>query len=224
MPFCASRISRLPVFGHHNLTRAQPRQSGVDRIRRAVFQHHAPGRNIAGRDTHRLAQGCQRHQHIGAARIEQRFLGQRARRHETDDIARHQRLRTGRSFAFRPCLGLVRRFDLLGDRYPLARLDQPRQMPFRSVDRHAAHRHGFAPALAPAGQRDVEDGGGAPRIVEEQLEEIAHAIEKQRAFGLTLQRVILLHHRSVAAGHARARAKPWPIREAVRTRFPRAFP
>jgi hypothetical protein len=97
-------------------------------------------------------------------------------------------------------------------------------MPFRSVDRHAAHRHGFAPALAPAGQRDVEDGGGAPRIVEEQLEEIAHAIEKQRAFGLTLQRVILLHHRSVAAGHARARAKPWPIREAVRTRFPRAFP
>ena len=93
---------------------------------------------------------------------------------------------------FFACFG---RFDLLGDRDPAARLDQPGEIAFRRMHRHAAHRDRLAQMLAPAGQRDVEDLRGRPGIVEEQLEEIAHPVEQQAIPRLRLEREVLRHHR-----------------------------
>ena len=58
--------------------------------------------------------------------------------------------------------------------------------------------------FAAAGESDVEDLRSGLRIVEEQFEEIADAIEQQGVAGLILETAILLHHRrrSVGAGHA----------------------
>jgi hypothetical protein len=55
--------------------------------------------------------------------------------------------------------------------------------------------------LAPAGQRDVEHLR-RPRIVEEQLEKIAHAIEQQAIARLGLEREILRHHRGQRRGNS----------------------
>ena len=71
------------------------------------------------------------------------------------------------------------------------------------MDRHAAHRDRLAGILAALGQRDVEARRGDLRIVEEQFEEIAHAVEQQGVAGLFLEAAVLGHHRgwSVGAGH-----------------------
>jgi len=126
---------------------------------------------------------------VRAASLKQAFLGERARRHETHDVARDERLRPAPRFRLR------RGFDLLGDRDAVPGADQPREIGFGRMDGDAAHRHRRTAMLAARGQRDVERRGGRLRIVEEQLEEIAHAIEKQAIAGLVLQRPILRHHR-----------------------------
>ena len=75
------------------------------------------------------------------------------------------------------------------------------------MDRHAAHRHRLPAILAALGERDVEAGRGMLRVVEEQLEEIAHPVEQQGVARLGLEAVILRHHRRlfggkvVASGH-----------------------
>jgi len=43
--------------------------------------------------------------------------------------------------------------------------------------RNAAHRDRLVPIGPALGQRNVEAGGGDFRVVEEQLEEVAHPIE-----------------------------------------------
>src|SRR5690606_13981320 len=86
-------------------------------------------------------------------------------------------------------------FDLLGDGDAAAGLDQTRKVAFRRMDRHTAHRDRRAVVLAAAGERDVEHLAGGLRIVEEQLEEIAHAVEQQAIARLALEREILRHHR-----------------------------
>jgi malate dehydrogenase (oxaloacetate-decarboxylating)(NADP+) len=48
------------------------------------------------------------------------------------------------------------------------------------MDRHAAHRDVLALMLAALGQRDAERAAGDFRVLEEQLVEIAHAVEQQR--------------------------------------------
>ena len=47
---------------------------------------------------------------------------------------------------------------------------------------------------------DIERGAGDLRIVEEQLEEIAHPVEQQAILGLGLERQILGHHRGGGGG------------------------
>jgi hypothetical protein len=100
-----------------------------------------------------------------------RFLGQRSRGHDADDRAVDQ------------CLGahalarLLRRLGLLGDGDAVAGLDQAGEIAVHRVRRHAAHRDALAVMLAARGERDIEAGAGDLRIVEEQFEEIAHAIE-----------------------------------------------
>ena len=73
---------------------------------RAFLELHPPGRDVAGGDAARAAHLAHRGQHVGPARLEQRFLGQRAGGDEADDVARDQRLRAAALLApprgFRP--------------------------------------------------------------------------------------------------------------------------
>ena len=80
-------------------------------------------------------------------------------------------------------------------RIPLARADQPREVAFCRMHRNPAHRDRRAIVLAAAGQRDVEYLARHFRIVEEQLEEIAHPVEQQAIGRLALEREVLGHHR-----------------------------
>ena len=140
---------------------------------------------------------------LAAAAVEQRLLGQRPRRDQADDRALDQRLGPAR------LARLGRAFDLLGDGDAVAGADQPGEIGFGGMDRHAAHRHRLAAVRAALGQRDVEAGRGGLGVVEEQLEEIAHPVEQQRIARLGLEAVILRHHRRLLgrrrAGHSPSR-------------------
>ena len=118
----------------------------------------------------------------------QRVLGERAGRHETGDVAAHQRL--GAALA-----RLGRVLDLLADGDPVAERDQPMQIFLGALDRHAAHRDVAAQMLAALGEHDAERAAGGLGVVEEHLVEIAHPVEQQ-AIGIGgLDLDILLHHR-----------------------------
>ena len=73
----------------------------------------------------------------------------------------------------------------------------------RAHHRHAAHRDVLAQMLATLGELDAERTRSLDRVFEEQLEEIAHAVEEEavRIGGLDLG--ILRHHRRHAFGAAR---------------------
>ena len=129
------------------------------RVRASAAREHAPARipPVPSRPVEmsqaatpqRPAHVAYGGQHVGAARFEQRFLGQRAGGDEAHDVARHQRLR-GRLPSRLPAFASSGRFDLFGDRHAAARLDQPGEIAFRRMDRHAAHRHRLAVVLAAA--------------------------------------------------------------------------
>src|SRR3546814_2105518 len=87
------------------------------------------------------------------------------------------------------------RLHLLGDRDAMPRPDESREIGFGRMDGNAAHRHRRPAMLAARRQRDVERRCGRLCIVEEQLEEIAHAIEEQAIARPFLERPILRHHR-----------------------------
>ena len=72
-----------------------------------------------------------------------------------------------------------------------------REIALDAVERHAGHRDRLAGRLTARRQRDVEQPRGALRVVEEQLVEIAHAIEQQHVGVLRLQAQVLLHHGGV---------------------------
>jgi hypothetical protein len=116
------------------------------------------------------------------------FFGQRARRDEPDDIAADDRLRAA-------LLGFRRILDLFADGDPEAEADQFLQIVVSRMDRHAAHGN-VEPHMLPAPrQRDAERPRGIDGVLEEQLVEIAHAVEQQavRIGGLDLDE--LFHHR-----------------------------
>ena len=121
-------------------------------------------------------------------RIEQRILGDRAGRDDAHDVALDHRLAAA-------LLGLGRVFDLLADGDLEALADQAREIGLVAVDRHAAHRDVLARVLAALGERDVEGRGGLHRVVEEQLVEVAHAVEQQAVGMGRLDRQVLRHHR-----------------------------
>ena len=105
-------------------------------------------------------------------RVEQPVLGQRAGRDDAHDGAAHRRLAAA-------LLGLGRVLHLLADGDLEALADQAREIGLGGMHRHAAHRDVGALVLAALGQRDVERRRRLDRVVEEQLVEIAHAIEQQ---------------------------------------------
>jgi hypothetical protein len=117
--------------------------------------------------------------------LEERIVGHGAGRDHAHHLAVDRALRFGRVA------------DLLAQRNRLALAHEARQVGVDAVIRHARHGDRFAARLAARGQRDVEEPGGAPRVVVEQLVEVAHAIEKEGARVLGLDAQVLLHHRSV---------------------------
>ena len=110
------------------------------------------------------------------AGIEQRLLGERARCDQAHHVALHHRLGTALSR-----LGGV--LDLLADRHPASGGDQTLEIIVGGMDRHAAHGNVLAQMLAALGQGDAERARGDFRVLEEQLVEVAHAVE-QEAIGI----------------------------------------
>ena len=204
----------VPPLGRDQLACADPRECGSKCLGRAFLQLHPPSRDVARGQAAHPAHLAYRREHVRASRLEQRFLGQRAGGYEADDVARHQRLRSAALPRFFGTLGL------LGDRHPAAGLDQPREVAFGRMHRHPAHRDRLAVVLAAARQRDVEHAAGGLGVVEEQLEEVAHAVEQQAIAGLALEREVLRHHRGGGADHANGVAVPLPIREHPGESFP----
>ena len=78
--------------------------------------------------------------------------------------------------------------------------DQPRQIAFMRMGRHAAHGDLLATMLPTKGQRDIKRGGSGFGIGEEQLIEIAHAEKHQRIRMRGLGDEPLRHGRRGAAG------------------------
>ncbi len=125
----------------------------------AAIAQSSPARPIAARQ-------------FAAEDFEQRLFGERPGRDEADDGPVDQRLRPAR------LPGLGGAFGLLGNRHTVARTDQAGEIGFGGMYGNAAHRDRLAIRLSSLGQRDVETGRCGLRVIEEQFEEVAHAIEQ----------------------------------------------
>ena len=127
------------------------------------------------------------------AGVEQAFLGERAWGDEADHVAPHHGLRTA--------LPRLRRvLDLLADRDAVALRDQALEIFVGRMDRHAAHGNVLAEMLAALGERDAERARGDRGVLEEQLVEIAHAVEQETIGVGRFDLEILRHHRRGDAG------------------------
>ncbi len=95
--------------------------------------------------------------------------------------------------------------------------NQPRDVAFRRVIRHAAHRHGLALFAIARGQSDLQQARGHLRIVVEKLVEISQPEKQQRLRMLLLDGVILpqqwrsglSHERGPGTGISIMSARRW---------------
>ena len=142
------------------------------------------------------------------ARIEQGLLGERARGDEAHHVAADHGLGPA-------LLGLCRVLDLLADRHPVASRNQPLEIVVGGNDRHAAHGDVLAQMLATLGERDAESARGDFRVLEEQLVEIAHAVE-QETVGIGRLDLQILGDHGRGADHlvGARRARPCRLAEA----------
>ncbi len=175
-----------------NLGRFQAFNFGLQRFQSADFIQH----QTAAGDIHQCqAIDCLRviadatlgngQQAVVTACIQQRFIADRAGCNHPHDLPFYRALAGGRVA------------NLLADGYGDTGIYQFHQITIDSMKRDAAHGNGLSGRLATCGQGDVENIGGAPGIVKEELVKVPHAIEQQviRVLGLDAQK--LLHHRSV---------------------------
>ena len=126
-------------------------------------------------------------QEVVAPGLQERVLGEGAGREHPRHFPLHDRARAAAP-------GLLWILHLLADRHPVVAADQLKEIGLGTVYRHAAHRNVLAEMLAACGQRDVEGGGSLPGVIEEELVEVAHPIEKQIVRMLVLDRPVLPHH------------------------------
>ena len=134
------------------------------------------------------ARGLVHGQQDGFGLVRQQFaVGQCAGRHHPHHLAFHRALAGGHIA------------DLLADRHRFAVLDQAREVAFHRMKGHAGHDHRLAGRLAAPCQRDVEQARGLFGIGEEQLIEIAHAVEHERLGVFRLDGQVLGHHGGVGA-------------------------
>ena len=123
-------------------------------------------------------------------------------RDEAHHVAPHHGLRPAL-----PRLGRV--LDLLAHRDAMALRDQALEIFVGGMHRHAAHGDVLAEMLAALGERDAKRAAGDGGVLEEQLVEIAHAVE-QEAIGIgRFDLQILGHHRR---GDARGARGPHLVR------------
>ncbi len=120
-------------------------------------------------------------EHIVAAFIQQRLVGDGAGGDDAHHLALHR------------ALGLSRLAALFANRDRLSLADQLREIGVERDGGHAGHGDGRSGGGAALGQRDVQELRGAARIVEEHLVKIAHAIKQQHVGVLRLDAQVLLH-------------------------------
>ena len=170
--------------------RAAPRRSSRSIVRgrlggRNFGERELARREAEPRDARPMPARVDGDEQVVALGVEQVRVGDRAGRDDAHHLALDRAL-AGRRIA-----------DLLADRDRLAQLHQLREIALDGVERHAGHRDRRAGGCAARGERDVEELGGALRVVVEQLVEIAHPVEQQLVRMLRLRAEILLHHRRV---------------------------
>jgi hypothetical protein len=155
------------AVGHQHLGRAQALELRLQRVRWALHEAEvAVGEVQPGQPEHAAVQAGGEQQGVAAV-VEQRGVGQRA----GGDDAAHRALH-------RP-LVRARLAHLLGDHHRFAELDQAREVLLDRMEGHARHADRPAARLAARGERDVEQARGLLGVVEEELVEVAHAVEEQ---------------------------------------------
>ncbi len=186
------------AIGHQDFRRAQAREFAREQALRDLRDaQFAAGETQPGKPD-AVVLGCEREQQVVGFLVQQRRVGERARRDDARDRALH------RTF------GGVRVADLLADRDRLAQLQQLGQILLGRVVGHAGHFDRRAGGSAARGERDVEQPRRLLRVVVEQLVEIAHAVEQQDVRMLRFQAQVLLHHRRVGALGGRVSAHGVP--------------
>ena len=179
-----------PLFRNEQFRRLQPLELGYERRVATAFEHReTPGTEVQPRE----AKPFTGWQHGGdqslATLIEQRGIGDRARRDDANDGALYGPLTLG---------GVA---DLFADRDRFAFAHEPREIVLGAVIGHTRHRDRRASGLATRGEGDVEQLRRTLGVVEEELVEITHPIEQQHVGVLRLQSKVLLHHGRVFGGH-----------------------
>ena len=135
-----------------------------------------------------------RGEEITLARIEQRLVGQRARRDDARDLALHQ------------SLGELRVFDLLTHRGPIAGGDDLPQIAVQLVVRKSRHGNRIL-TFVTAGQRQSQFARRGLRVIVEELVEIPHPEQQQRIATGRLGVLVLLHHRRRSHAFSRSVAR-----------------
>ena len=104
--------------------------------------------------------------------------------------------------------GCFRVVDLFADGDAATGGDELDELRIELMVGKPGHRHGVGPLVA-AGEREIEEIRSLAGIVAEELVEIPHPKEDQRAGAACLRRFELLHHRTCHGGQV------WPMRPSV---------
>ena len=181
----AARDRVVITVGEQQLSRTQPLELRRERLASLVLEHiEATACELEPSEPEARPVAAERGEQRRAPFLEQRFLGDRARRHDAHDLAIDRALRLGRVT------------DLLADRDGLAAAQRAREIRIDGLHGDPGHRYRRATRLAARGQRDVEQARGPARVIEEELVEIAHPVEEQLVRMLRLDAQVLLHDRA----------------------------
>ena len=179
----------VDVFRRHQFGGAdsvQLRYQLADRM--ALAEPELSGRNVEPAQPPAVAVGMHARQHALSVRIQQPIFGQRPRRNDARHAALDRALRGGRIA------------ELFADGDGSSDAREPRQVAVHAVEGHARHGDGTSRGAPPGGEGDVEQARRLAGVVEEQLVEIAHAVEQQDVLELGLDAQVLLHHRGMGRG------------------------
>ena len=116
------------------------------------------------------------------SRVQQLFVGQRARCHDASDLTTNQ------------SPGLLWVFHLVADSRPKSGADQLLQVVVQLVVREPGHRDRLVRRLIPSCQRQAQHFGGGLCVFVKQFVEIAHTEQQQRPRVLLAHLKVLLHH------------------------------
>jgi hypothetical protein len=131
-------------FAENDFGRVETRDFGAQQVVAVEFAEHEAARADLERGHSPASLSLENAaQKIFAAVLQQRLVGQRARRYHAHDLALHRAL-AGRRVA-----------DLLADRDRFAGAHQLAEITVDRVVGHAAHRNRLAAGLSAFGQRDV---------------------------------------------------------------------